>query len=252
MGDPPIAASISRIDATTGEVLGVTDVEIGGEVASVTDIPGFSVTDRAVWALVRLAGYPFEPIMVRIDPDTGQVVAARTVQIEGNTWAATADQVWFHRAETGSIIAVDVDELDDAEPTALADLIPATTVTPTTAPPTSTAPAPDADEQAVTAAFERFIDLTVPTAEPALGQLSTTRDELLDLLDAQVGGEARLTEVIIDGGIGTARFDVVVEGDTVVLSGIEFVFEREPGASTWTITRASLCTVAEGVGIPCP
>lgn len=56
----------------------------------------------------------------------------------------------------------------------------------------------------------------------------------------------------VDGDTGTARFDVMVEGDTVVLPGLELVFRRNADTTSWTITESSLCVVANGVGIACP
>jgi hypothetical protein len=244
---PPIA-SISRIDASSGATLGVTDLDIDADTASVTDVPGFDVADGSVWVLVQLAGSAYKPIMIRIDPDNGQIRSARTIQIDGNTWEATDGRIWFHRADSGSIIPIDIADFDNARATAISDLTPASTAAPTSAPPATPAP----DERAVRDTFEQFIDPTFPSGELVPGALAAVRDALLDLLDAQVGGEARLTDVTVDNDTGTARFDVVVEGDTVVLPGIEFVFERQPGTSTWTITESSLCNVADGVGITCP
>ena len=244
----PPTASISRIDASSGRVLGVTDVDIWGVDASVTDIPGFNVTAGAVWALVRLAGSPYEPILVKIDPGTGEVRAARTVQVRGTTWEATDETIWFHRANNSSIVAVDVGEFDDAAPTALSELAaPASSV-----PEPSPAPTSTPDERAVTDAFERLTDPNVPGDDLALGRLTATRDALLDLLTAQAGGEARLTDVSVDGDRAIARFDVILEGETVLLPGIEFVFERRRETSAWAITDESLCAVAAGVGIACP
>jgi hypothetical protein len=248
----PPTASVSRIDADSGEVLGVTDVDIGRETASVTDIPGLAVTEHGVLVVARLAGSPFAPIMIRIDPDTGRVRSARTIQVQGNTWEATAERIWFHRSDNGSIIAVDLDDFDHGDATPLTALAPTTTTAPTNIPSSSATSPPSPDEVAVADAFERFTDATIPSADLALGSLGRVREELLDLLDAQVGGEARLVEVTVDGDLGTVRFDIVVEGDTVVLPGIEFVFARPPAGSTWTITEPSLCAVATGVSIPCP
>jgi outer membrane protein assembly factor BamB len=247
-------ASVSRIDATTGEVMGVTDLDIGGAAASVTDIPGLDVTDRAVWAFLRLGGSSFKPVIVRIDPETGQVESARTIQVDGNTWEATPDRLWFHRSDTGSLIAVDVEDFETGDPTPLSGLsVPSTTTTP---PPTAGAATTvlatlTPVQQEVASAFGELIDPAVPSAQLELDSLAMTRDALLDLLDAQVGGEAVLTGISVDGDSGTARFDVVIEGDTVILPGIEFVFERTQ-TSGWTVTQESFCAVAAGAGIPCP
>ena len=51
----------------------------------------------------------------------------------------------------------------------------------------------------------------VEVAELAVGDVSQVRENLVDLLDAQVGGEARITEVVIDDDFATVVFDVVVE-----------------------------------------
>jgi hypothetical protein len=246
----PPTASISRIDTRTRTTLGVIDLDIGGNTASVTDVPGVRVTDDSVWVVVRLDGSKYKPIMIRIDADTGRIRSARTIQIDGNSWTATDGRLWFHRADNGSILPVAVDDFDDAPPTRLTDLTAPTTTPATTAPPSTSAPT--IDEQAVTDAFEQFIDPMVTSSDLGIEPLAPARDALLGLLDAQVSGEARLTGVTVDGDTGTVRFDVVVEGDTVVLPGLEFVFERSPGTSTWTITEASLCIVAGGVGITCP
>lgn len=248
----PPTASISRIDARSGATLGVIDLDIGGDAGAVTDVPGLDIASGSVWVVVRLAGSAYEPIMIRLDPDTGQIRSARTIQIDGNTWAAANGQIWFHRADSGSIIPIDTDDFDDAPATATSDLPPASTARATSAPPSTTTPIPASDEQAVRDAFEQFIDPTLPSADLVPDALAPVRDALLDLLNAQVGGDARLADVAVDDHTGTARFDVVVEGDTVVLPDIEFVFERKPGTSTWTITESSLCTVADGVGIACP
>jgi hypothetical protein len=188
--------------------------------------------------------------MIRIDTGTGRIRSARTIQIDGNTWTATDGRLWFHRADDESIVPVATDDFDAAPPTELDELTSPST-TPSTAPPPSS-PAPTTDEQAVADAFVRFTDPTIPSSDLAIGPLTPVRDALLELLDAQVGGEVRLSGVTVDSDTGTARFDIVVEGDTVVLPGLEFAFDRRPGTSTWSITETSLCAVADGVGIACP
>lgn len=245
----PPTASISRIDAVTGQTLGVVDLDIGAGTASVTNIPGLNVSDDSVWVLTRLDGSAYRPIMIRLEADTGHVRSARTIQVEGNTWTATGGQLWFHRADSGSLVAVAIDDFDDAPPTDLG--APTSTTTPSNDPPPPSA-APTADEREIADAFEAFVDPTVASDTLDIGPLAAVRDELVQLLEAQVGGEALVSEVVVEGDTGAAVFDVVVEGDTVILPGLEFAFERTPGASTWAITESSLCAVAEGVGITCP
>lgn len=258
VGHPP-TGSVSRIDASTGEVLGVTDVDIGGDSATTTSVRGVQPTADGVWVFVRFDGTPYLPALVRLDPDSGTITGARTVQIEGNTWEARDGELWMHHSRSESLLAVDVAGFGDAPQTPIDDLALLTPAAPQPGPTDDLQPSDDsidatvgADIADVTVAFERFIDLSVPSGELGIGPLDTVRDQLLELLDAQPDGEARLTDVTVIGDTAAVTFDVVTQGDTVLLPGLEFVFRRTSDTAPWSITTESLCVVATGVGIACP
>jgi hypothetical protein len=246
-------ASVSRIDASTGEVVGVTDVDIAGGTASVSAVPAIQATATAVWAIVRFAGSPFGDSIVRLDPATGEVDGARTIPFPSNTWEARDGELWIHRANRGSLVAVDVDGFRDAPATSISDLlpigsVPATAPTPSATNPSATNPA----DSSLADAFARLTDPTVPATELGLGELAPVRDEMLALLGAQPGGELRVVELDPGADDGVVRFDVVVEGDTTILPGLEFVFERTSADEGWIVSVESFCDVASGVGLACP
>jgi hypothetical protein len=241
-------ASVSRIDAPTGKVVGVTDVDIAGDVASVSAVPAIQATADAVWVIVRFAGSPFRDAIVRLDPVTGQIDGSRTIPFPSNTWEARDGELWVHRANRGSLIAVDVDGFSDAPATWISDLLPVGSA-PTTAPtPNAGSPA----DASLADAFERLTDPTVPAAELGLGELAPVRDEMLALLGAQPGGELRIVELDLDEDNAVVLFDVVVEGDVSIMPGLEFVFERASSDERWVVSAESFCDVADGVGLACP
>jgi hypothetical protein len=241
-------ASVSRIDASTGEVVGVTDVDIAGGIASVSAVPAIQATANAVWAIVRFAGSPFRDTIVRLDPATGEIDGARTIPFPSNTWEARDGELWIHRANRGSLVAVDVEGFSDAPATWISDLLPVGSA-PTTAPtPSAGSPA----DSSLADAFEQLTDPTVPATELGLGELAPVRDQMLALLGAQPGGELRVVELDLGADNGVVRFDVVVEGDTTILPGLEFVFERTSSDERWIVSAESFCVVASGVGLVCP
>lgn len=163
-------ASISRIDVATGEVLGLTDVDIGGDAAAVTNIPGLDATDDSVWVFVTFGGTANDSAMVRLDADTGEIRSARSIQVVGWTWEATDDEIWMHREADGSIVAVDVEQFDAGPETALEALATPSTA-PSIAPSTIEAPpARTVAEEDVADAFGQFVDVEVPRASSISGR----------------------------------------------------------------------------------
>jgi len=248
VGHPP-TGSISRIDTTNGRVVGVTDLDVSGGEAAVTLVTGLRPAPEGLWALVRFDGSPYPPVLVLLDGATGDILGARTIDLDNDTGTNHAGEFWLHRADSGTLVRVDAEAFLDGPPTSVEELAAPTTVDPVASTIAPTDSSPETDEVAAT--FAAFIDPAGDSSTLGLGDLAPVRDDLLVLLTAQVQGEARVTEIIVDDDQATVTFDVVVEGDIVVVPGIDLTFDRMADG-TWSADPDSLCALAAGVGVECP
>jgi len=240
-------ATISRIDPATGEVLGVTDVDVSDDDTVASVVTGLRPAPAGLWATVRFDGSPHHPVLVHLDGETGAVTGARSLGLTVSSSTSHRGELWLHRPDSGTLVQVDVDAFADGDPTAVGDLAaPTTAVDPIDA---GSDDDPGGARREVRAAFDDFVNPAVEVADLAVGDFGQVREDLVDLLDAQVGGTARVTEIVVDDDFAMVVFDVVVEGETVILPGVELGFTGRDGE--WTVEGESLCVLAAGVGVAC-
>lgn len=238
----PPTGSISRIDTTTSEVIGVTELDLAGDEAAVTAVTGLRPAPEGLWAVVRYDGSPYQPILVLLDRTSGDVLRAGTLEDDIGSTADHADGLWLHRIDDGTLVELDRGTFVDSSSTT--ELEPPGVVSTSAA--SSIPPADD-----VADVFARFVDPAIDSSSLTLGPLEPVRNELINLIDAQVRWRIEVRDVVIDGSRAVVVFDVVVDDGTVVLPAVELGFERLP-SDDWTIDAGSLCVLAEGVGVHCP
>lgn len=243
---PPIA-SVSRLDPLTGETIEVIDLDLSAGAVASAQTGALQSTDDGVWVAVSFPGSRYRSAFALIDP-SGGVVGARSVQFDSHTWEAVDGAIWIHRLDGASIIRSSLDDLDGAAPTDEHDLLPIETSTAATTTTTTASPAAGSeDERTVLAALDMVLDASVPASDLGLEPQADVRRDLIELAAAQA--ELRIEPISLDIGHETAItiFDVLVEGDTVILPAVELEWRRADG--TWHLDPASFCRLAAGVGI---
>ena len=239
----PSVASVSRLDPLTGETIQLIDLDLsGGEVAS-AQTGALQAVEDGIWVTVSFPGSKFRSALALIGRN-GRVLGARSVQFDSHTWEAVDGAIWIHRLGAGSIIRSAVDDLGGAPPTDEQTLLPAVSTTSTTTPmPTGTSQ----DERSLLAALDMVLDGSVLAADLGLESQTGARRDLIELAAAQAELRVEPTSLTIEGDTARTVFDVIVEGDTVVLPAVELEWRRTDG--TWHLDPASFCLLADGVGI---
>ncbi len=241
---PPIA-SVSRLDPRSGETIEVIDLDLSNGVVASAQTGSLQVTDDGVWVTVSFPGSQYRSAFVLIDPSGGDV-RARSVQFDSHTWEAVDGAIWIHRLDGGSIVRSSLDDLDDATPTDERDLLSIITTTTTSSPATPTEVS--ADERPLLAALDMVLDASVPAADLGLEAQSDARRDLIELASAQAELRIELNSLTVDDETATTIFDVMIEGDTVILPAVDLEWRRI-GDETWHLDPASFCRLAAGVGI---
>ncbi len=241
---PPIA-SVSRLDPLTGDTIEVIDLDVSAGTVASARTGSLQVVDDGVWVIVSFPGSPHRNAFTLIDP-SGAVVGARHVQFDSQTWEAVDGAIWIHRLDSASIIRSSLDDFDSASPTDEDDLLPIVVATTATTTPASTAASED--ERALLAALEMVLASSVPAADLGLETQADARRDLIDLADAQAGLHIEPTSLIIDNETATTVFDVLIEGDTIILPAVELRWHRVDDR-TWHLDPTSFCRFATGIGI---
>lgn len=246
---PPLA-SVSRFDIASGETTDVIPLDFSdGDVVSAT-LGGMKLSDDRVWVVVSYPGSAHRSGLALIDRSTGAVLGARTIPFDSHTWQPTAEGVWVHHAGRSSILWSDLDAFLNTSTSPTSHLAPPHPTSPGSRP-ESAFRASTQDEMAIQRASERLADPGVPSSEREHGVLASAWDRLNELAAAQPDLRIDLLDITVDGDLATSTFDVVVQGDRVILPSIVFDWERIAGG--WQVTVASYCRLVEGVGIrPCP
>jgi len=241
---PPIA-SVSRLDRLTGETIEVIDLDLSAGAVASAQTGALQAIDDGVWVAVSFPGSRYRSAFALIDP-SGGVVGARSVQFDSHTWGAVDGAIWIHRLDGASIIRSSLDDLDRAPPADDHDLRPIETTTAATT--TTMTTADSEDERTVLAALDMVLDASVPASDLGLEPQTDVRRDLIELAAAQA--ELRIEPISLDIGDESAItvFDVLVEGDTVILPAVELEWRRADDG-TWHLDPASFCHLAAGVGI---
>jgi streptogramin lyase len=241
---PPIA-SVSRLDPLTGETIDVIDLDLSAGTVASAQTGALQALEDGVWVIVSFPGSRYRSALALIDPSSG-VIRARSIQFDSHTWEAVDGAIWIHRLDASSIIRSSLDDLDSAPPTDEHDLLPAVTTTTTTA--TTTPTEASEDERTLLAALDMVLDASVPDAVLGLEPQTDARHDLIELAAAQAELHIEPRSLAIDNDTATTVFDVLIEGDTLILPAVELEWHRADD-QTWHLDTTSFCRLATGVGI---
>jgi hypothetical protein len=254
------SAQLTVIDRRTDEIIGTVSLDVArGDLPPVPLATlGLRSSSRGTWAVVRYDGDPVVPVLVLVDRDSREVVAARSMPPETTSQTFLQDRLWLARGDAGTLVEVDLDGLAGATATELTEL----------APPTSTADAPEAtgsfeprtpEQRGVLAAFLLLNDpagtveaRSAVVDSPPVAELV---DDVWDALRLQFRDptlEVTRIEVTPTGAAATVTFDLRDEG-RVAIPELALDFVRRSGdPSTWTVTTASFCRNAVELTLECP